>query len=69
MNGKTIQVTIMSLKPGFEDLLIPELAHVIEASGRGLLIQAETARRSQRSGCGRISTLTLADTGVVCCYL
>lgn len=32
MNGKTILVTIMCLKPGFEDLLIPELAQIIEAS-------------------------------------
>jgi quinol monooxygenase YgiN len=32
MNGKTIQVTVLSLKPGFEDFLIPELAPIIEAT-------------------------------------
>lgn len=32
MNGKAIHVTAFSLKPGFEDLLIPELAPIIDAS-------------------------------------
>jgi quinol monooxygenase YgiN len=32
MNGKAILVTVMSLKLGFEDLLIPELAPIVEAS-------------------------------------
>ena len=32
MNGKTMQVTVFSLKPGFEDVLIPELAPIVEAS-------------------------------------
>jgi quinol monooxygenase YgiN len=32
MNGKAIQVTVLSLKPGFEELLIPELAPLIDAT-------------------------------------
>jgi hypothetical protein len=32
MNGKAIQVTILSLKPGFEDMLIHELAPLTRAS-------------------------------------
>jgi quinol monooxygenase YgiN len=32
MNGKAILVTVLSLKPGFEELLIPELAPIVEAS-------------------------------------
>jgi quinol monooxygenase YgiN len=34
MDGKPIQITILSLKRGFEDVLIPELAPIIEASCR-----------------------------------
>lgn len=32
MNGKTIRVTVLSLKPGFEDLLIAELSPIIEST-------------------------------------
>jgi quinol monooxygenase YgiN len=32
MNGKAIQVTVLSLKPGFDELLIPELAPIIETT-------------------------------------
>jgi quinol monooxygenase YgiN len=32
MNGKAIQVMVLSLKPGFDELLIPELAPIIEAT-------------------------------------
>lgn len=32
MNRKVIQVTIVALKPGFEDVLISELTPIIEAS-------------------------------------
>ena len=32
MNGKTIQVTVLALKPGLDELLIPELAPLIDVS-------------------------------------
>jgi quinol monooxygenase YgiN len=32
MNGKATRITVFSLKLGFEDLLIPEFAPIIEAS-------------------------------------
>ena len=32
MRGTAIQVTVLSLKPGFEEMLIPELAPIVEAS-------------------------------------
>jgi quinol monooxygenase YgiN len=32
MDGKATQVTLLSLKPGFEDVLLPELAAIVEAS-------------------------------------
>jgi hypothetical protein len=31
MDGKAIHVTLLSLKPGFEDVFLPELALVVEA--------------------------------------
>jgi len=31
MNGKAIQITVLPLRPGFEEVLIPELAPLIEA--------------------------------------
>jgi quinol monooxygenase YgiN len=31
MNGKAILVTVLRLKPGFDELLVPELAPLIEA--------------------------------------
>ncbi|MGP8185811.1 MAG: putative quinol monooxygenase [Terracidiphilus sp.] len=31
MNGKAILVTVLTLKPGFDELLVPELAPLIEA--------------------------------------
>jgi quinol monooxygenase YgiN len=31
MNEKTIVVTVLLLKPGFEELIVPELAPIIEA--------------------------------------
>jgi quinol monooxygenase YgiN len=32
MNDKTIIVTVLLLKPGFEELIVPELTLIIEAS-------------------------------------
>lgn len=32
MNGKINQVTVFALKPGFEDVLAPELALIVGAS-------------------------------------
>jgi quinol monooxygenase YgiN len=32
MNDKATQVMVFALKPGFEDVLIPELAPIVEAS-------------------------------------
>jgi quinol monooxygenase YgiN len=32
MNEKTIVITVLLLKPGFEELIVPELASIIEAS-------------------------------------
>jgi quinol monooxygenase YgiN len=32
MNEKTIVITVLLLKPGFEELIVPELAPIIEAS-------------------------------------
>ncbi len=32
MNGKAISVTVLYLKPGFEKLLLPELAPIIDAT-------------------------------------
>ena len=32
MNEKTIVVTVLLLKPGFEELIVPELAPIIEAT-------------------------------------
>lgn len=32
MNGKAIQVTMLSLRPGSENVMIPELASIIESS-------------------------------------
>ena len=32
MNDKTIVVTVLLLKPGFEELIVPELTLIIEAS-------------------------------------
>ena len=32
MNEKTIVVTVLLLKPGFEELIVPELTPIIEAS-------------------------------------
>lgn len=32
MNGKAVRLTLLSLKPGFEDVLIPELAPIVEST-------------------------------------
>jgi quinol monooxygenase YgiN len=40
MNGKAIEVTVLSLRTGFDEMLIPELAPLIDATRqlRGCLI-------------------------------
>ena len=59
MNGKAIQVTILSLKPGFEDMLIPEMAPLTRAS-RLIAGIRELAVRSVARSQGSLSLIRSA---------